>query len=66
GDQPHPGAALALDPAGTAVLVGPEGGWTDEERSSLAALSCRPITLGPPPLRTETAALAATALLLSR
>lgn len=66
GDQAATGAALTLDPAGTAVLVGPEGGWTDPERTELATLSCRPITLGPTTLRTETAALAAATLLLVR
>jgi 16S rRNA (uracil1498-N3)-methyltransferase len=66
GDQALSGAALALDPALTTVLVGPEGGWTDPERAALATLSCRPITLGPTTLRTETAALAAAALLLAR
>lgn len=70
GEETTPGTALALDrspsPAGTAVLVGPEGGWTDDERAALAALGCRPVTLGPTTLRTETAAIAAAALLLAR
>jgi 16S rRNA (uracil1498-N3)-methyltransferase len=66
GDQAAPGAALLLDPAGTVVLVGPEGGWTGPERTDLAALGCRAITLGPTTLRTETAALAAAARLLAR
>jgi 16S rRNA (uracil1498-N3)-methyltransferase len=66
GEQAETGVALALDPEGTAVLVGPEGGWTDDERAELAALSCRPVTLGATTLRTETAALAAAALLLAR
>jgi 16S rRNA (uracil1498-N3)-methyltransferase len=71
GEQALTGAALALDRspnpgAGTVLLVGPEGGWTDPERAALATLACRPITLGPTTLRTETAALAAAALLLAR
>lgn len=37
------------------VLVGPEGGWTDEERAGFDAS----VTLGPTVLRTETAAIAA-------
>lgn len=45
-----------------AILIGPEGGWTDEERSAIRALAqSAPITLGPRILRAETAALAATA-----
>jgi 16S rRNA (uracil1498-N3)-methyltransferase len=41
------------------VAVGPEGGWTDEERAQLAASS----GLGPHVLRAETAAITAGALL---
>ena len=70
GEPAAGGAPLVLDPspppAATAVLVGPEGGWSDAEREALAALACRPISLGPTTLRTETAALAAAALLLAR
>ncbi|WP_166238375.1 16S rRNA (uracil(1498)-N(3))-methyltransferase [Paenibacillus turpanensis] len=42
-----------------AVLIGPEGGFTDAEVEEAAAAGCRPITLGKRILRTETAALAA-------
>jgi len=44
-----------------AALVGPEGGWTDRERAQLA--SWTPVSLGPQILRTETAAIAAVAVL---
>ncbi len=54
-----------LAPGATAVLVGPEGGWTGAERRRLAALDCRPAGLGERTLRVETAALAAATLLLS-
>jgi 16S rRNA (uracil1498-N3)-methyltransferase len=47
------GAPPGLDR--TTVLVGPEGGWTDEERAGFDAS----VTLGPAVLRTETAAIAA-------
>ena len=53
-----PGAAsLEPDAGPVAVLVGPEGGWTDAELSDLARLPCREIGLGPTTLRTETAAV---------
>jgi 16S rRNA (uracil1498-N3)-methyltransferase len=48
-----------------ALLVGPEGGWTDAERAALHALGCRPASLGPRALRVETAAIAAAALVLA-
>jgi 16S rRNA (uracil1498-N3)-methyltransferase len=60
-------AAEALAPpaagAAGALLVGPEGGWTDPERAELTALGCLAVTLGERVLRVETAALAALALL---
>ncbi len=46
-----------------AILVGPEGGFTDEERAAIRALvQARPISLGPRILRADTAALAAISL----
>lgn len=46
-----------------ALLVGPEGGFDDEERTLIRALpQARAIALGPRILRGETASLAATAL----
>jgi len=46
-----------------AILVGPEGGWTDRERSDLLAAKWTPVTLGSNILRAETAALAAVSLI---
>jgi 16S rRNA (uracil1498-N3)-methyltransferase len=47
----------------TAVLVGPEGGFTNEERQLLLALpTTHAISLGPRILRADTAAIAALAL----
>jgi len=43
--------------------VGPEGGWSSEERIELLDAGCHPVDLGPHVLRTETAALAGLALL---
>ncbi|MCI0569851.1 MAG: 16S rRNA (uracil(1498)-N(3))-methyltransferase [Myxococcaceae bacterium] len=56
-------AAGALD-APLALVVGPEGGLTREEVTALVALGAQPVTLGARILRTETAALAALAVLL--
>jgi 16S rRNA (uracil1498-N3)-methyltransferase len=48
-----------------AILVGPEGGWTGEERGSFTAAGWTSVSLGPLILRTETAALAALAIVSS-
>ncbi len=49
--------------AQVAVLIGPEGGWTDGERALAAAARWQAVSLGPTVLRAETAALAAIAVL---
>ena len=49
-------------PGPAAILIGPEGGFTDEERAAIRALpQARPVSLGPRILRADTAALAAVA-----
>jgi 16S rRNA (uracil1498-N3)-methyltransferase len=45
-----------------ALLVGPEGGWTDRERAATAAAGWSPVSLGRNILRAETAAIAALAI----
>ncbi len=45
-----------------AIVVGPEGGWTDRERSELVAAKWTGVTLGQNILRAETAAMAAVSL----
>jgi len=56
----------ARDPQDTVVmLIGPEGGWTDDERVQFAAAGWSPVSLGPLILRAETAALAALAIVHS-
>jgi len=53
-------AAKAFKAGPAAILTGPEGGFTDEERAAIrAAPNAVPISLGPRILRAETAALAA-------
>ncbi len=46
-----------------AVLAGPEGGWTDRERAAAIAAGWNPVSLGPTVLKTETACVAALALI---
>jgi 16S rRNA (uracil1498-N3)-methyltransferase len=48
-----------------AMLIGPEGGWTDEERSQFSSAQWAPVSLGPLVLRAETAAIAGLAILSS-
>jgi 16S rRNA (uracil1498-N3)-methyltransferase len=57
--------AFRSRPASTpmALVVGPEGGLSREEVAALQALGARPVTLGRRILRTETAALAALAVM---
>lgn len=45
-----------------AILIGPEGGWTGEERTLFVAAGWLPASLGPTVLRAETAAIAALAV----
>ena len=66
----RPGTALAA-PDGIApspaahrvVLVGPEGGWSEDELEAAATYGCARVRLGPHVLRAETAAIAAGILL---
>jgi len=54
--------AEAFEPGPALILIGPEGGFTDEERSQIrAAANAAPVSLGPRILRAETAALGALA-----
>jgi 16S rRNA (uracil1498-N3)-methyltransferase len=57
------GEAFAPAAGPSAILIGPEGGFTDEERAAIRALpQARPVSLGPRILRADTAALAAVSL----
>jgi len=48
-----------------ALLLGPEGGWTDPERQAAHAAGWSPVSLGPQVLRAETAACAALAVVMA-
>ena len=60
GGVPAPGAGPAI------VLVGPESGFADEELALAQAAGFTPVSMGPRILRTETAGLAALAVLQAR
>jgi len=56
--------ALAAKSGPAAILIGPEGGFTDEERDAIRAVgAARPVSLGPRILRADTAAVAALAVM---
>ena len=59
-DLPMPGARQI------AIAIGPEGGWSPRDRSTLQAAGFSGLRLGPRILRTETAGLAAIAALQAR
>lgn len=52
------------DPARVAILIGPEGGFSEQEVKLAVRKGAVPFTLGPRILRMETAALAAAVLVL--
>ena len=66
GDYPHINA-LPLDlPTPISLLIGPEGGFTDEEVALCLQAGVMPVSLGPRILRAETASITALALLQHR
>jgi 16S rRNA (uracil1498-N3)-methyltransferase len=59
-DLPVPGRGEIV------IVVGPEGGISDEELAAFASVGAEPVRLGSSVLRTSTAGVAATAALLAR
>ncbi|MEU5860501.1 MULTISPECIES: 16S rRNA (uracil(1498)-N(3))-methyltransferase [unclassified Nonomuraea] len=63
----EPLSQVALPPGGDiVVVVGPEGGVSEEELRRFVAAKAVPVLLGPTVLRTSTAGVAAAAVLLAR
>ena len=55
--------AIAANPGPAAILIGPEGGFDDTERTVISATAnAVPVSLGPRILRADTAAVAAVAI----
>ncbi|GAA5185607.1 16S rRNA (uracil(1498)-N(3))-methyltransferase [Niveibacterium umoris] len=66
--SPEGGERLSRIPAPTApvaLMVGPEGGWSERELAAAKVAGCRPVALGPRILRTETAGIAAMGAMLA-
>ena len=63
----HPRASRGIGdieaPSAAVLLVGPEGGFSDREVDAASAVGFQPFALGPRVLRTETAPVAALAIL---
>ena len=59
-------SAVLHSEASIALVIGPEGGLAREEVAELVSLGATPVSLGPRILRTETAALAALAIIRHR
>ena len=59
-DLPVPGRGEIV------IVVGPEGGISDEELAAFATVGAEPVRMGTSVLRTSTAGVAATAALLAR
>jgi len=57
-------SALRKAPKSVTLLIGPEGGFTDQEFKLVCDAGATPVSLGPRILRTETASIVAAALIL--
>jgi 16S rRNA (uracil1498-N3)-methyltransferase len=65
-DEDRSGSPLAAQEVAAgdsaALLLGPEGGWTEQERAAAREGGWKPVTIAANVLRAETAALAGLAL----
>jgi 16S rRNA (uracil1498-N3)-methyltransferase len=63
-ERPSPSAPSPQGRGGASLLIGPEGGFTPEERRMLRSLAfVKPVSLGPRILRAETAVIAALSMI---
>ena len=62
-DSPSDQRPVPSNPSRVLLLIGPEGGWTDEEMETAVESGCAPWRLGPHIMRIETAATVAVAVL---
>jgi 16S rRNA (uracil1498-N3)-methyltransferase len=53
----------AVDKKNVTAIIGPEGGWSDNELALFEEHGAKAVTLGPRILRTETAAIVAMSLI---
>jgi 16S rRNA (uracil1498-N3)-methyltransferase len=53
---------IKTKPQNTAIIIGPEGGFSDYEAQALISIGARSVSLGKATLRTETAGMAAIAM----
>ena len=56
--------ALEEQPASVSLIIGPEGGFAEEEVGLARGAGCVPVSLGPRILRSETAGIVAAALVM--
>lgn len=57
-------SAACSSPSRVAVIIGPEGGFSDEEADAIVAAGGKSVSLGKTILRTETAGMAALAMIM--
>ena len=62
---PHPSSSSLPQPTQIRLILGPEGGLTDDELKALIAAGAIPANFGPLTMRIETAALAAAAIIIN-
>lgn len=59
----QPSIEASFPPSSVIILVGPEGGWTEEEETAILKRDFKAVNLGQSTLRSETAAIVSTAMI---